>query len=253
MITKYPSSAGALYATGLVKPKTKSQQKSFGIVYYHHGSKDKALEHFAKTTADNAVNYYTGRIYYKRGSHSLSLKYLARSNWSAAYYYRGRIYEKLGQYKRAIAVYDSLQTINRKSDYAKRALKRKAFLYEDIGDTLQAVQTFLAINDRNTRFRAAMQLFKIGALTKADSILRITAEPEFIYWRIRIKERLNQSTDDLKGYLAAEHPLSYYNLVRNGNDLIFDTLSLDKWMRIFEDSTTSFSRTDSQHIANAVR
>lgn len=253
LITKYPASAGALYATGLVKSKTKSQHKLFGIVYYRHGSNDKALEHFAKTTVDNAVNYYTGRIYYKRGSHSLSLKYLARSNWSAAYYYRGRVYEKLGQYKRAIAVYDSLQIVNRKSDYAKRALKRKAFLYEDIGDTLQAVQTFLAIDDRNTRFRAAMQLFKIGALTKADSILRISAEPEFIYWRIKIKERLNQTTDDLKGYLAAEHPLSYYNLVRNGNDLIFDTLSLDEWMRIFEDSTTSFSHTDSQHIANAVR
>jgi hypothetical protein len=80
LITKYPASTGALYAIGLVKSKTKSQHKSFGTVYYHHGSNDKALEHFAKTTVDNAVNYYTGRIYYKRGSHSLSLKYLARSN-----------------------------------------------------------------------------------------------------------------------------------------------------------------------------
>ncbi|MGB3341759.1 MAG: transglycosylase SLT domain-containing protein [bacterium] len=253
LITKYPASTGALYATGLVKPTTKSQHKSFGIVYYHHGSNDKALEHFSKTIADNAVNYYIGRIYYNRGNHSLSLRYLARSNWLAAYYYRGRVYETLDQYKRAIAIYDSLQTINRKSDYAIRALKRKAFLYEDIGDTLQAVQTFLAINDRNTRFRAAMQLFKIGDLVKADSILRVSTEPEFIYWRIRIEERLNQSTEDLKGYLAAKHPLSYYNLVRNGNDLIFDTLSLDKWMGIFEDSTTSFSHTDSQHMANAVR
>ncbi len=253
LITQYPASAGALYATGLVKPKTSSQHKSFGIVYYQHGSNDKALEHFAKTTADNAVNYYMGRIYYNRESHSLSLKYLAQSNWSAAYYYRGRIYENTGQYQRAIAVYDSLQIINKKSDYAKRALQRKAFLYEDIGDTLQAVQTFLAINDRNTRLRAAMQLFKMGELSKADSILKISAEPEFVYWRIRIKERLNQSTEDLKNYLAVEHPLSYYNLVRNGNNLIFDTLSLDEWMGIFRDSTTSFSPTDSQHIANAVR
>jgi soluble lytic murein transglycosylase-like protein len=253
LITDYPESAGALYATSLVKPKTKSQHKSFGIVYYHHGSADKALDHFSKTAGDNAVNYYTGRIYYNRGSQSLSLKYLGQSNWSAAYYYRGRVFEQLGQYAKAIRVYDSLQIINKKSSYAKRALKRKAFLYEDIGDTLRAVETFLVINEENTRFRAAMQLFKIGALAKADSILRISTEPEFVYWRIRVRERLDQSVEDLKTYLAQQHPLSYYNLVRNGSNLVFDTLPLDKWMRIFNDSTTSFSRTDSLHIENAVR
>ena len=253
LITKYPSSAGALYATGLVDPKTKSQHKSFGIVHYHHGNSNKALEHFAKVPADNAVNYYIGRIYYNRGSNSLSLKYLARSNWSAAYYFRGRVYENMGKHTNAIAIYDSLQLINKKSNYAKRALKRKAFLYEDIGDTLQAVQTFLAIDEKNTRFRAAMQLFKIGDLVKADSILRISSEPEFVYWRIRIKERLDQTTDDLKDYLSAEHPLSYYNLIRNGNDLIFDTLSLDEWMMVFKDTSTTFSAADSIHIAKAVR
>lgn len=253
LITKYPASGGALYATDLVKPKTKSQHKSFGIVFYHHQRYDKALEHFAKAITDNATNYYTGRIYYNRGNYSLSLKYLGRSNWSAAYYYRGRIYENLSKYKRAIAVYDSLQTINKNSNYAKRALKRKAFLYEDIGDTLSAVKTFLAINDKNTRLRAAMQLYKMGELVKADSILKTSTEPEFVYWRIRIKERLDQSTQDLKTYLADAHPLSYYNLVRNGSNLIFDTLSLDEWMHNFEDSITSFTYEDSQHIATAVR
>ena len=253
LIREYPKSAGAYYATNIVKPKTKSEYKSFGTVYYHHSNYDKALEHFSKSTADNAVNYYTGRIYYNQASNSLSLKYLARSNWTAAYYYRGRVYEKLNSYAKAIAIYDSLQIINKKSDYAKRALKRKAFLYEDIGDTLRAVETFLAINEKNTRFRAAMQLFRIGKLVKADSILKVSTDPGFLYWRIRIKDRLGQSTEDLKNYLADVFPLSYYNLVRNGSDLVFDTLSLDKWMVNFADSTVSFSYRDSQHIEKAIR
>jgi tetratricopeptide (TPR) repeat protein len=223
------------------------------MVYYHHGNYDKALEHFSKSNADDAVNYYTGRIYYNRSSYSLSLKYLARSNWTAAYYYRGRVYEKLNSYAKAIAIYDSLQIINKKSDYAKRALKRKAFLYEDIGDTLRAVETFLAINEKNTRFRAAMQLFRIGKLVKADSILKVSTDPEFLYWRIRIKDRLGQSTEDLRNHLADMFPLSYYNLVRNRNDLVFDTLALDEWMGNFADSITSFSYSDSQHIAKAIR
>ncbi len=183
----------------------------------------------------------------------MSLKYLARSNWTAAYYYRGRVYEKLNSYAKAIAIYDSLQIINKKSDYAKRALKRKAFLYEDIGDTLRAVETFLAINEKNTRFRAAMQLFRIGKLVKADSILKVSTDPEFLYWRIRIKDRLGQSTEDLRNHLADMFPLSYYNLVRNRNDLVFDTLALDEWMGNFADSITSFSYSDSQHIAKAIR
>ncbi len=253
LIREYPESAGAYYATNIVKPRTKADHKSFGMVYYHHRSYDQALKHFAKSVADNAVNYYTGRIYYNRSSYSLSLKYLARSNWSAAHYYRGRVYEKLNKYERAIAVYDSLQTLNKKSKYAKRGLKRKAFLYEDIGDTLRAVETFLEINEKNTRFRAAMQLFRIGKLVKADSILKVSADPGFLYWRIRINDRLGQSTEDLKNYLADVFPLSYYNLVRNGSDLVFDTLPLDKWMGNFADSTVSFSYRDLQHIVKAIR
>jgi len=88
---------------------------------------------------------------------------------------------------------------------------------------------------------------------KADSILKVSTDPEFLYWRIRIKDRLGQSTEDLRNHLADMFPLSYYNLVRNRNDLVFDTLALDEWMGNFADSITSFSYSDSQHIAKAIR
>ena len=253
LVKKYPESEGAYYSLQLIKPKNKSNHKSFGKVYYYHGDYNYAIKHFKKSIADNAVNYYMGRIYYSRKNYSESLKYFSRSDWSAAYYYRGRIYENLDIFSRAIAVYDSLYTFYRNSKYAKRGYKRKAFLLEDIGDTLRAVETFLEINDKNTRFRAAMQLFRIGELVKADSILKVSTDPEFLYWRIRIKDRLGQSTEDLRNHLADMFPLSYYNLVRNRNDLVFDTLALDEWMGNFADSITSFSYSDSQHIAKAIR
>lgn len=253
LVKKYPESEGAFYSLHLIKPKTKSDRKSLGKVYYYHGDYSNAIKHFKKSTSDNAVNYYMGRIYYSRKNYSESLKYFSRSDWSAAYYYRGRIYENLDIFSKAIAVYDSLYTFYKDSKYAKRGYKRKAFLLEDIGDTLKAVETFLKINEKNTKFRAAMQLFRIGELVKADSILKVSTDPEFLYWRIRIKDRLGQSTEDLRNHLADMFPLSYYNLVRNRNDLVFDTLALDEWMGNFADSITSFSNSDSQHIAKAIR
>ncbi|NOR17149.1 transglycosylase SLT domain-containing protein [candidate division WOR-3 bacterium] len=253
LVKKYPESEGAYYSLHLIKPKTKSDRKSLGKVYYYHGDYSNAIKHFKKSTSDNAVNYYMGRIYYSRKNYSESLKYFSRSNWSAAYYYRGRIYENLNLFSRAIVVYDSLYTFYKDSKYAKRGYKRKAFLLEDIGDTLKAVETFLKINEKNTKFRAAMQLFRVGKLNKADTILMASNEPEFVYWRTRIGERLGKPTEGLKDYLLSTYPLSYYTLVRNNEQIVFDATSLEIWVRQLGDSLISFGHDDSLHLKNAIR
>jgi len=251
LIKKYPGSEGAYYALRYVKPTTKAEHKAVGKVYFYHKDYNKAVIHFKSSKKDNAVNYYLGRIYYNKKNYSLSLKYLARSNWAAAYYYRGRIYEKLKKFNRAIMVYDSLYTAHNKSKYATRGFKRKAFLLEDIGDTLKAVETFLKIDEKNTRFRAAMQLFRLGALDKADSILRISDDPAFIYWRIRILERLGKPTDELQEDLSRKYPLSYYTVVRINKGVVFDTMTLEDWIKTFDDTIVSFSRDDSLHLLKA--
>jgi len=253
LIQNYPKSSGAYYALQVVTPKTKSDHKMFGKVYYYHGNYNNAIRHFKKSAATNERNYYLGYIYYKRGEYAKALKYLKLSNWAQAYYYRGRIYENRYQYDRAIAIYDSLYTLHRDSRYAIRGYKRKAFLWEDLGDTLKAVETFLKINEKNTKFRAAMQLFRVGKLNEAADIFEIGGEPEFIYWHIRTRERLGEPVESLKNYLIDEYPLSYYSLVRNSNTIFFDTTSLEHWVKQLGDSTVSFSRTDSLHLTNAIR
>lgn len=253
LIQNHPRSEGAYYSLSLVKPKTKPEYKACGKVYYYNGDYTSAITHFKKAEADDAVDYYLGSIYYSRRDYSQALKYLASSTWTAAYYYRGRIYEDLNRYDRAIAVYDSLYALNRKSDYAIRGYKRKAFLLEDVGDTVQAVETFLKIAESNTKFRAAMQLYKIGLLHKAEEILKDYSTSDFIYWRTRIKEQLGESVDSLKDFLVTEHPLSYYSLVPLGHDIILDTLPLDLWITQLGDSAVSFTKQDSLHIQRALR
>ncbi len=253
LIQNHPRSEGAYYSLKLVKPKTKTEYKACGKVYYYHGDYTNAIPHFKKAETDNAVDYYLGRIYYSRKDYSQALKYFSSSTWTAAYYYRGRIYEDLSRYDRAITVYDSLYALNRKSDYAIRGYKRKAFLLEDVGDTVQAVETFLKIAESNTKFRAAMQLYKIGLLHKAEEILKDYSTSDFIYWRTRIKEQLGEPVDSLKKFLVTEHPLSYYSLVPLGHDIILDTLSLDIWIKQLGDSAVSFTKQDSLHIQRALR
>lgn len=253
LIRHYPKSEGAYYACQFVTPKNKTDHKALGKVYYYHDDYDDALQYLRKATQDNAVSYYIGRIHYRWKNHTSALKYFSSSTWSAAYYYRGRVYENVGNADRAIAIYDSLYRLRKNSKYATRGLKRKAFLLEDIGDTLRAVETFLKINNKNTKFRAGMQLFRLGKLTNAETVLRISNEPEFVYWRAKITERLGKPADSLKTVLKTEYPLSYYTLVRNKSTITFDTTALDVWMLQFGDSVVSFSARDSTHLSTAVR
>jgi len=252
LVRTYPESVGAHYAVNLVTPHTAADHQAVGKVYYYHGEYKKALPHLNKAPKGNSVHYYLGMIHYHLGSHTEALKHLSLTNWAAAYYYRGRIYEKLDMMPKAIAVYDSLALLHKSSPYAVRASKRKAFLFEDMGDTLQAVQAFLMINEKSTQFRAAMQLYRVGNLVRADTVLGMNDEPDFLYWQARVRDRLGEPTNSIRAHLIVEHPLSYYTLVRYNTGLIFDTTDLDTWVRQLDDSVITFSREDSLTVTRAV-
>lgn len=252
LINDYPGTPGAHYALRFVKPKTRSENKAYGRVLYNNSEYAQAIKYLKLGVQDESTKYYLGRIYYEMDRDSQALPYLGDCSWPAAYYYRGRIYERRGDNSRAISVYDSLHQLRKGSEYATRGQKRKAFLLEDIGDTLSAVSTFLDIDERNTNFRAAMQLLKIGDLSRAVTILGQQVEPEFIYWHMRSLERLGQPTDSLRQYLVMEFPLSYYTLVNFDHTYFLDTLPLNLWISQFGDTTTEFTRKDSLHVRNAI-
>ena len=252
LINDYPKSAGAYHSLKSVAPKTKAENKAYGRVFYYNNEYTQALKYLKRGTQDETVQYYLGRIYYDLNDDGKALAYLSRCSWGAAYYYRGRIYERRGDNEKAISVYDSLHDLRRDSEYSIRGQKRKAFLLEELGDTLNAVATFLGIDERNTNFRAAMQLLRIGDLRRALVILEKENEPEFVYWHIRSLERLNQNAESLKQYLPAQYPLSYYALVNYDHTHFLDTLPLNKWMSQFADTIAAFSRQDSTHMYNAI-
>jgi soluble lytic murein transglycosylase len=252
LIEDHPKSPAAYDALVFVKPKTKPENKAYGRVYYYFNEYSKALKYLNRGTLDDASNYYLGRIYYSMRKNHQALRHFAACSWSAAHYYRGRIYERTGLNDRAMHVYDSLAQMRKGSEYAIRGLKRKAFLLEELGDTLNAVETFLGIGERNTKFRAAMQLFRKGNLSKAQEVLANHDAPEFVYWQIKTRERLAEPTDSLEQYLSFTFPLSYYTLVRYNDVSFLDTLSLNAWLSQFSDTSITFSHKDSLHIDKAV-
>ncbi len=253
LIKKYPRSPGAYYALRLLKPRSRKQFKLFAKVCYYHNNYNRALKYFRKTRKDNEVNYYLGKIYYSRKDYNRALRCFRRSKFPPSYYYRGRIYEEIELNTKAIAAYDSLYHLYPGNSYAIRGRKRKAYLLEDIGDTLQAVATFLSLNDKNAKFRAAMQLYHIGNLSEALKILGEYDAPDFLYWRIRVKERLGEPVDSLKEYLQKKYPLSYYTLLREKHNISLDTLSIDTWVMNLGDSAVVFTHSDSLHIKRALR
>ncbi|UCF69964.1 MAG: transglycosylase SLT domain-containing protein [candidate division WOR-3 bacterium] len=253
LINNHPRSPGAYHALGFVHPKTKREYKTYGRVLYYNNEYMKASKYLKRGILDDTAQYYLGRIYYALNEYTKALQYFANCSWSSASYYRGRIYERRGENGRAIEIYDSLYQLHRGSEYAVRGQKRKAFLLEEIGDTMSAVETFLGINERNTKFRAAMQLLKVGDLRRGLHVLQGYDEPEFIYWRIRALDRLGEPAESLKRHLSAAFPLSYYTLAHYDHTAFLDTLSLNAWIGQFGDTLVTFTRQDSLHIMNATR
>lgn len=253
LIRSYPASQGALYALPLVKPQTSAQRRSVGIVYYLNAKYAKAIPYLETAAPDSTTNYHLGRSCYETKSYTRAIAYLNAGKGPEAIYYRGRIHENQNDRGRAVAVYDSLYARYPGSKYAVYGLRQKAFLLEDAGDTLKAVAAFLKINERNTKFRAALQLYRIGHLAEAGQILEQSSEPEYVYWLIRVRERLGQPVDSLQDYLTGHYPLSYYSLLKNRTDLPLDTLPFGAWLARLGDTLISFDRSDSAHINRAIR
>lgn len=253
IIRLYPASAGALYGLSLVKPQSPAQRRLVGLVYYHHAQYAKAIPFLETALPDSIINYYLGRSCYETRSYRRAMDYLTAGRGPEALYYRGRIFENENERERAILLYDSLNIRYPGSKYAGYALRQKAFLLEDAGDTLKAVAVFLKINERNTKFRAALQLYRIGRLQEAAPILEKSSDPEYVYWLIRIRERLGQPIDSLKDCLTVHYPLSYYSMLKNRAGLPVDTMPFNTWLARLGDTLIAFDRTDSSHIVRAIR
>uniref|UniRef100_A0A7C4XEH5 Tetratricopeptide repeat protein n=1 Tax=candidate division WOR-3 bacterium TaxID=2052148 RepID=A0A7C4XEH5_UNCW3 len=253
LVKNYPGSIGARYALSLIKPKTKLEHKLIGRVYFLQGDFENAIKNFKNAQFDDDVYYYLGKIYYDRGDTEKAVRYFSHSHRADACYYRGLIYENRGYPGRAIAIYDSLVKLHPKTKYITSALRRKGFLLEELGDTLGAVKTFVQLKEKNTDFRAALQLFRLGRLTEAVEILKKYDGPDFIYWQIRLKERLGESADSLRNYLHHRFPFSYYALIREENPVIIDTISMENWFRRLGDTTLTLNRNDSLHLKRAIR
>ncbi|MGQ9465507.1 MAG: lytic transglycosylase domain-containing protein [bacterium] len=253
LIKNNPSTPSAKYCINIVRPKTAFEYKLFGKVAYLHKDYDQAMKFLKKASKDEDVYYYLGKINYDQQVYNTALKYFSKSHRQEAYYYRGLIYENRQNYSSAINVYDSLSNKYKYSKYAKRALKRKAFLLEDIGDTLGAIENFVKVKEKSADFRAGLQLFRIGQLNRALEIISNYSDPDFIYWQIKIRERLGEPIDSLREYLFRNYPLSYYTLVRSKGDINIDTISLDNWLKQFGDTLTTFDHIDSLHIHKAIR
>ncbi|MGB9721037.1 MAG: transglycosylase SLT domain-containing protein [bacterium] len=253
LITNHPSSVGAKYCIAIIKPRSTSEYKLFGRVAYLHKDYAQALKLFKNATKDEEVNYYLGMIHYNQAQYNSALNYFRKSQRPEAYYYQALVYENRLDYRSALSAYDLLITKHKNSKYATRALKRKAFLLEDIGDTLGAIETFVRVKEKNTNFRAGFQLLRIGRLSEALNIFSNYTEPDFVYWHMKIKERLGESADSLKEYLFRNYPLSYYTLIRSQGNVPVDTTPLDNWLRQFGDTTVSFDHTDSLHLMKAER
>ncbi|MEO0189823.1 MAG: tetratricopeptide repeat protein, partial [candidate division WOR-3 bacterium] len=253
LIKKNPGSMGARYAINLVKPKTRLEYKLIGKVYYLKGDLENAMKNFKKSGFDSDIYYYLGKMYYDRGNREQAVRYLSRSRRADAYYYRGLIYEAQGNIRKAAEVYDSLVLLYQKSKLANRGLRRKAFLLEEIGDTNNAIKTFIGLNEKNTDLRAGLLLFSSRRFAEALDIFAKQQDPGFIYWQMRTKNILGQSIDSLKNYLSLRFPYSYYSLIREGNPVVMDTIPMEKWLKQFGDSIISFDSDDSLHLKKAIR
>jgi len=253
LIKNNPSSPGAKYCITVLKPKDKDEYKLFGKVAFIHNDYQLATKFLSKGVKDSDVNYYLGKIFYDQQQYNNALSYFSRSNRAEAYYYRALIYENRQDYRSAMIIYDSLINRYKDSKFATRALKRKAFLMEDIGDTLGAVATFVRVREKPANFRAGFQLLRMGKLDKALEIFSNYKEPDFIYWQIKIKERLGESADSLRDYLTKNYPLSYYTLIKNRSNLAIDTTSIENWFRQFGDTIITFDQEDSIRINRAMR
>ncbi|MEO0123933.1 MAG: transglycosylase SLT domain-containing protein [candidate division WOR-3 bacterium] len=253
LIINNPSSPGAKYCITVLKPQNNNEYKLFGKVAFIHNDYPLATKFLTKAVKDSDVNYYLGKIAYDQQQYNSALSYFRKSSRMEAYYYRALIYENRQDYRSAIIIYDSLINQYKNSKYATRALKRKAFLMEDMGDTLGAVETFVKVKEKTTNFRAGFQLFRIGKLDRALEIFSNYKEPDFIYWQIKIRERLDKATDSLRNFLIQNYPLSYYTLIKIKDAVPLDTTSIVNWLGRLGDTITTFDQKDSLHIKRAIR
>ncbi len=257
LIKRFPGSEYAYLVLDRIRPATSSEFGALAQLFYLRGNYKKALAYLNSAKRDEAHYYLRGMIFYSSGSTDSALNYLSKTRNLKSYYWRGRIYEKQGQDSLAIVMYDSLTTKFPTSSYRRRALRRKGHLLEENYLLEQACSTYATIavqfpqeKSRNL-FRSGLLCYRLGQVSQAREIFRQDSASEFIYWQMRMNERLGQGTESLKVELTNRFPISYYTMIKEKEIRFYDSLQINSWLTRFADTLPRFPASDSQALNRA--
>ncbi len=257
-IERFPGSGSAFSALGFVKPKLPGQFKALADVYYQRGNHKKALSYLNRAGKTAGTSYLRGMIYYGMNMFDSAAFYLHRSKSPKAYYWLGRIFETLNQDDQAIAAYDTSLARTTEGSLRRRVLLRKGHLLEEHASYAQACSTFLAIalqypsERRRNLFRSGLLCYRSGQVTKAKEFFAQDTAAEFIYWHMRMNDRLGLKNDSLKNELLARYPLSYYTMIKEKTTKFYDTIPINHWLAKIGDTVPNFTPAESVVLNRAV-
>jgi len=257
-IERFPGSGSAASALDFVKPKLGSQFRALADVYYQRGNHKKALSYLNRAGKAAGASYLRGMIYYSMNMFDSASFYLHFSKSPKAYYWLGRIFETLNQDDQAIAAYDTSLARTSEGSLRRRVLLRKGHLLEEHASYAQACSTFLAIalqypgERRRNLFRSGLLCYRAGQVTKAKEFFGQDTAPEFLYWHMRMNDRLGLKNDSLKSELFARYPLSYYTMIKEKASQFYDTIPINQWLAKIGDTVPTFTPAESVMLNRAV-
>ncbi|MEO0225757.1 MAG: tetratricopeptide repeat protein, partial [candidate division WOR-3 bacterium] len=220
LITRFPRSNFALSMLEKVRPRNVAEFVAAAEVYYNINNYRKALNYLNHALKNPKANFLRGMIFYQLNNYDSALHYLTLCKNARSYYWRGRIYETRNQDSLAIIAYDSLLLKFPGDQIHLRALRRKGHLFEEKALFNKACSIWVAIANqfpqerRRHLFRCGLLCYRSGEVDKAREFFRQDSSPEFIYWQIRMNERLGLETESLRIELLKRYPMSYYTMIK---------------------------------------
>ncbi len=251
LIGRFPGSAQAYSALDQVQPKHSKEFIALAELFYYHANYRKALSYLNRAKGNSSTYFLRGMIFYNLGRYDSSLYYFSLNNSLKSYYWRGRIYETQNQDSLALMSYDSLLIKFPNAQFRLRALRRKGHLLEERASFIEACSTFVTIalqfpeEKKRNLFRSGLLCYRMGQIDKAKEFFSQDSSAEFIYWHMRMNERLGLSTESLKVELLKRHPLSYYTMIKEKQNQFYDTIPLNSWLSKFADTLPQFTSSDS--------
>jgi tetratricopeptide (TPR) repeat protein len=120
----------------------------------------KIISKYSGTKAGNMANYYAGSCYLTMGDYKNAAKYLGDFSTgeplveARAKALRGDAEAELGRKDEAVKLYKEAGTLFEEDDnYSPQYLFRAAFLYESMGKTKEAIETYKLIKEKYPKFK----------------------------------------------------------------------------------------------------